>query len=568
MDAAVKQLQISDADVSSVLRESVPDKATPTPRAFSSYSAPPAPERKNSLVVLPAPNRVRSALFIGGGSSSTTLRKVPSLRKRAAKLSGVQGAKIDKDEAAKRASAVSAKRRSQNAPESNGESTTAKKSAGISISSNGPVQMPWRRKRKGETMSMLIDDGFFPVQELIYKNRRPTSANFRLSGPSPLSLIFKDLPTTPTSIVGTPTEMYQMGPRRLQAAIRNRNLNGNASRSPLSQVSTFSAKADSSPVASPGEEISPSRLQAIPEDPGMSENSPRHSGVSTPVATEIHLRSGSIITVCPPELTAWQRSVYIQGPIKLPKPIVVPSKNSIATLEPFQEAIDQIYQDALSIPRRRSDDAIVDDFCKFFDEFGFEEISFAGDQLETADIDVDEVQELEIDSGEEPQRYSTPPLEADLASPIEKVFAAKIVVQSMMVPQPVPKPVIPPADSIEFLRVKGITRLSQSAAVHAGKRKDLESWSPEQVLPLLPLPESDSIPPPSQEEYAVEEDDQFADSGFDWDDDVEETDARSSWLGPAAVQKNHALNRGLSGREARNPVAKMRRLVQTASAIL
>jgi hypothetical protein len=58
--------------------------------------------------------------------------------------------------------------------------------------------------------------------------------------------------------------------------------------------------------------------------------------------------------------------------------------------------------------------------------------------------------------------------------------------------------------------------------------------------------------------------------GMDWsDDDVEETDVGASWTAPAIRRKKqHALDRGLVGKERRNPVAKMRRFVATATTIL
>jgi hypothetical protein len=57
--------------------------------------------------------------------------------------------------------------------------------------------------------------------------------------------------------------------------------------------------------------------------------------------------------------------------------------------------------------------------------------------------------------------------------------------------------------------------------------------------------------------------------GMDWsDDDLEETDAGASWTAPAMKhKKKHGLDRGY-GKESRNPVAKMRRFVATATTIL
>ena len=103
----------------------------------------------------------------------------------------------------------------------------------------------------------------------------------------------------------------------------------------------------------------PAALAAIPEhNPRPRPPSRPSSGMSTPKATKISLRSGSVVTVTQPEtVSAWRINVYIQGPIKLPKPVILPKKNSVASMDAFQEAIDQVYQSALFMPRRRSDDA-------------------------------------------------------------------------------------------------------------------------------------------------------------------------------------------------------------------
>ncbi|CAD0058799.1 unnamed protein product [Aureobasidium pullulans] len=68
--------------------------------------------------------------------------------------------------------------------------------------------MPWRRKRKGETMSMLLDSGFFPVQEFIYEKNdsSPSTTSPSKRKQLALSILVKDLPTErPSSILMTPT---------------------------------------------------------------------------------------------------------------------------------------------------------------------------------------------------------------------------------------------------------------------------------------------------------------------------------------------------------------------------
>lgn len=469
-----------------------------------------------------------------------------------------------------------------------------------------------RRAKKGETLAMLQTSGFFSnATGVIYNPKNP---NVNIQMPPAAKFLDKDLPDTPNSIVPTPTELYQPSRDSLISAHKNRVSDGNVKRSPLSIVTDTDAKSNSAltppPPVSASDEVSPHRLTTILEYESLSENSPPASGTSTPVATQIHLRGGSVVTVTPPELTAWQRSIYIQGPIRLPKPVILPRKNSVASMEPFQEAIDRVYQNALFVPRRRSDDAIVDDVCDFFDEFGFDDIGFAGDLLAVEQTGGDDVDDMDVDEVEETidhetERFTKPPgfPVAEDISPIEKVVA-KDVVESLMAkstPVVVPEPPLPlpPVENEETLRARGIARLSQhSSGKGSGSsgtsslRKASQSRTVSRrtsvvgpgaavdgqmaTLPLLPPPEEsmlDAVLEASQGEEAdwVEEITVGGDAGgMDWDDDddVEETDGGASWMSPAMKHKKHGLDRGLLGREKRNPVAKMKRFVATATTIL
>lgn len=487
------------------------------------------------------------------------------------------------------------------------------------------TQTKGKGRKKGETMSMLLDAGFFPVEEIIYgkgkkkPSRPPLEWSFRINLSPRLSFIEKDLPQTPSSMSTTPTEVYQTSPTTPRSRTRNRR-SGGLQRSPLSQISENEASAYGDGGGGPrkeSEQISPSRLSAIPEDSAGDENSPPASEPSTPVATQIHLRGGSVITVTPPKLAAWQPTIYIHGPIKLPTPQIMPRKNSVASLEPFQEAIDQVYQHALAIPRRRSDDMVVDDICDFFDEFGFEMVSFDGDRLSWMDSDIDEVEEMELEAGLE--RFSTPPNEQPVASPVE-VGIAKEMLETTSKPPPAPTPTVvvpqviaPPVENEETLRARGIARLSKSSAgsISASERKESLTLGKDREgsLPLLPPPEEsmlDAVLQPSRpgvresasysyassvhssrrgrdsvmyagsthssrlgkDSASVHSSRTGGDQGFDWDDDVEEIDASSTWVAPVAPPKKPGISRGLSTRKTRNPVAKMRRLVATASTIL
>jgi len=464
-----------------------------------------------------------------------------------------------------------------------------------------PIVAPRPRKGDGEILAMLQTSDFFPEgsNEIHHSS---------VDVPAAARFVDRDLPDTPNSIAPTPTELYQPWHAPFGEVSKSRTSGGSALRSPLSVVSDTSAKSNSSPTPqSPPSAVLdgfPHRLTTIQEYKSLSENSPPNSGTATPIQTQIHLRGGSVVTVTPPELTAWQRSIYIHGPIRLPKPVILPRKNSVASMEPFQEAIDRVYQDALFVPRRRSDDAVVDDVCEFFDDFGFDDIGSEGGLLaveQAGSLDEDDV--MDIDELDEPlERYTTPPgfLPAGDISPVERLVAKDVVEASMS--KPVLSPIIlepnvrlPPVENEETLRARGIARLSQqsngrssTSSRSSSYRKDKpilsrrtsESVSPivsdgqAGMLPLLPAPEPsmlDSVMEASRDEEGdwVKEMTQDGDAGgMDWsDDDLEETDAGASWTAPAVKQKKHGLDRGF-GKESRNPVAKMRRFVATATTIL
>ncbi|TKA31729.1 hypothetical protein B0A50_01807 [Salinomyces thailandicus] len=425
--------------------------------------------------------------------------------------------------------------------------------AGKVSTSPSEMQLPWKRRRKGETISMLLDSGFFPVKQLTV-GKGDSTRTVLIKRPPPLALIDRDLPDTPGSIMSTPTELYQTAPK-VPLPITQRKT-ASKRRGPLRQISSTNARTNSVDRA---QKISPTRLSAIPELARSRDPSPPSSGVTTPVATEIHLRNGSVLTVEPPELTAWERHEYIQGPIKLPKPVILPRKNSVASLEAFQEAIDKVYQEALVVPRRRSDDAVEEDVCEFFDDFGFEDVGLEGDMLGMDEIaldDIDEVQEME-DEGNEP--FSTPPSERD-AMLSDK--AATKRVQDLAKPDPVPKPLIPPIENEETLRARGIARLSQQARkesltlTHAETNVGATTPAFEESTLTAAIIDADV------EDEEDEEPGQMVDPGGWSDSDPEELDEQSSWLAPAM------LNRGRSYRETRNPVRKMRRFMASASAMI
>ena len=238
----------------------------------------------------------------------------------------------------------------------------------------------------------------------------------------------------------------------------------------------------------------------------------------------------------------------------------------MASLEAFQEAIDQVYQDALNIPRRRSDDAVSDDVCEFFDEFGFDEITYAGDVLAVDEIKLDEVKE-ELEGGPEPEASSA---EQD-ASPVEKLLAQEII-NVMAKPAPVPKPPIPPVENEATLRAKGIARLANMKAQNQKKlanhhaRKDsltITKTDPES-LPLLPPPDHSMLEavlePSGNESNAPVLDMVPNQSEFDWGDDVEELDGHTFWLGPGVFQRKKGVKSRQRKEPSTTPMERMRDL--------
>lgn len=461
-----------------------------------------------------------------------------------------------------------------------------------------PIESPRPCKANGATLAMLQTSDFYPDANDVVHSQIPAPPRF----------IDKDLPDTPNSIATTPTELYEHSHAPFAEMRKGRTNSSTMMRSPLSVVSDTDAKSNSSPAPQPppnaASDVLTHRLATIQEYKSLSENSPPASGTATPVATQIHLRGGSVVTVTPPELTAWQRSIYIHGPIRLPKPVILPRKNSVASMEPFQESIDRVYQDALFVPRRRSDDAVVDDVCEFFDDFGFDDIGSEGGLLAVEQSGVfDENDAMDVNELDEPlERFTTPPGFQSVGdvSPVERLVAKDVVEASMskpLVPPIIMEPTVPlpPVETEETLRARGIARLSQlstgrssTSSRSSSYRKDkpivsrrtsdsvspIASDSKTSMLPLLPAPEPsmlDSVMEASHDEEGdwVEELSPEGDAGgMDWsDDDLEETDVGASWTAPAVKQKKHGLDRAY-GKESRNPVAKMRRFVATATTIL
>ncbi|KAH0371939.1 hypothetical protein KCU65_g1605, partial [Aureobasidium melanogenum] len=479
---------ISRVDVGASVQNAIDNLSKPEANRFifpplrSSTAPPTSLRRQPSLASIRSsrslPLRALSTRFSrmsrAGGSSSRGAGVNPMLspKKRGSHFSG-----IDKDLTAdRRISFMMAKHKS------NLESVLASP-----IEEQTPVKpvlkkaatsaMPWRKKARGETMSMLLESGFFPVQEFIYeKNETPPSTTTR--SPSKrnqlaLNILVKDLPADrPSSILNTPTNFYQQG----HSSLRRRSTRNNHRRSlgtrrriltaasvsssqisptmvtsrtviapplsptspasPLTPTKALAVLTGSSESSPKSGQPSPGILEVIPEDGAVAaaiENtSSPASNISTrtipeapalpdAAGSEIHLSSGTVLMVKTPESTAWRRSIYIQGPIKLPTPAVVPRKGSIATLDPFQDVLINV-----SIPRRKSEDTAIDDICEWYDTWNYDLVSFALDEFTIDDTELantwamtplNEESESRVDRG---VRFPSP-------APLDKQVAAAML---------------------------------------------------------------------------------------------------------------------------------------------
>lgn len=166
------------------------------------------------------------------------------------------------------------------------------------------------------------------------------------------------LSDAPESVAITPMEMYSPGqppPLRLQSA----------QRTALRPVTPNKHRATAFPITPIATDLASLSMLASFSEPPSADSNAEYS----PGGTAIKLRSGSVLTVVTLEQNAWQRSIYMHGPVRLQKPAVLLKKNSIASLDAFQDALET-HQEETS--RRTSDDTAVDDLIDFMDSFGFE----------------------------------------------------------------------------------------------------------------------------------------------------------------------------------------------------
>ncbi|KAJ9623685.1 hypothetical protein H2203_005947 [Taxawa tesnikishii (nom. ined.)] len=379
--------------------------------------------------------------------------------------------------------------------------------------------------------------------------------------------------------VQTPVEIYHPDspetPRRRPISYK-----GSAKkrqRSPLAAVREVNGKMNALPPVI--EDESDTTQLAPPPEGGVAQEDRRPSQVAEqPAPLEIHLSTGAVVTVKPPELTAWQLSIYLQGPVRLPKPAVVPRNGSIASLEPFQEAVERVYQDALIIPRRKSDDAVVDDVCEWFEEFGFGYGSFGHEHFKIFEDEILTETETETVSkplpavasggqfgslpGSRPASLVLP----DNAEVAQENQGPRRTSVPITVQDPTPEEENPPSPTTATPNIAHPplphSHISPSASPHTPSTS------------VLPLPENTTPPPRTPPLRSPSLASSFlsnrgSKSSFEWD--VEETSARPPWL---MTGRDSNKRRSVfkvpppPKRASQNPVAKMRNLVRTASAIL
>ncbi|KAG9719527.1 hypothetical protein KCU73_g14774, partial [Aureobasidium melanogenum] len=235
---------------------------------------------------------------------------------------------------------------------------------------------------------------------------------------------------------------------------------------PTKALAALTGSSDHSPKSG---QPSPGILEVIPEDGGVTaaiENTsspishismrtiPEAPALPDAAGSEIHLSSGTVLMVKTPESTAWRRSIYIQGPIKLPTPAVVPRKGSIATLDPFQDVLGNV-----AIPRRKSEDNAIDDICEWYDTWNYDPVSFALDEFNLDDTDL-------------ANTWAMNPLSEEPESPIDR---------SVRFPSPAP----PLAKQVAAAMLDPGTLRRDSQAIKPRPRIS---------VPLTPLPELPKTP--------------------------------------------------------------------------
>ncbi|KAF2099328.1 hypothetical protein NA57DRAFT_55299 [Rhizodiscina lignyota] len=197
----------------------------------------------------------------------------------------------------------------------------------------------------------------------------------------------KPLPATPESVAPTPVEMYN--PTSQEKISQHRHTRSASS----GKVLPAPSPKQQSPL-SPTSQAKLNRQSQRQHSRGSSSLDSGSSPGADGLAHALRLRSGSVITLVPPEQTAWRRSSYVPGPIKLQQKRVHALQdadeafgvgdftnygNFGANLDIFKDVLGET--DGASVSTRKSDDAVLDDVVVFMESFGFDPVSFTGDEF-------------------------------------------------------------------------------------------------------------------------------------------------------------------------------------------
>lgn len=218
--------------------------------------------------------------------------------------------------------------------------------------------LPWNIPKKVRIVSQISGKkgaGWSTASEKQYSNwprvqGADESKKMEIQKTGVVDFRAKGLPETPPSVVSTPTELYHY-------SVSQSNPQPTHPQRALQPISPNTGWAQST----------------LPTPNGVTStgNSNSTSLERASSARSITLRSGSILTMISPEETAWDRPVYQHRPICSDKQSALSHKNSIATIEPFLDAVEIVEAER----RRASDDAAVDEIVNFFESLGIYDTS-------------------------------------------------------------------------------------------------------------------------------------------------------------------------------------------------
>ncbi|KAF4536549.1 ABC transporter [Lasiodiplodia theobromae] len=238
----------------------------------------------------------------------------------------------------------------------------------------------------------------------------------RLSPGGVLDFSEKPLPSTPMSMQPTPRELYHSS-----------DGSASTSSSPLPSPACTPPPATCLPLRFPmppshipgRKPVQPLSEPYITIDGNIDNDMIASAYPLTPIATDLGSLSviagleedGSVVTVIPPEQSAWQRTAYVADPIQLNNlannsagafsglPNIRGKAGSVASLDAFQDAVESLLDNPATQGRRASDESVVEELVTFFEDFGFGPAAGEKDSLDcfwSSDLN-NEARELEAD---------------------------------------------------------------------------------------------------------------------------------------------------------------------------